>query len=234
MQSIDLLSNSDSYPAFDVANFPACILALTTDSVTSSTVLTDLVNGVVFTATAGTVVDNGDGTFTRDNAGVFNHSAFATFGTDDGMLVVVGTQSNSDKASFGDLAGFPILEYGTAGGFIGINISNNHAIPTQTASGISTGCGITAFDNSANTGSVNTFSGGTYEADATSVSAGSLTGTWGNTTANKFKLAASTVWYGIYLMKWTAVPDANEIKRAAAWMAANPTRGLYPGWLYKT
>lgn len=234
MQRQKLLSDSDSYPAFDVSNFPACIFALTPDSVTSATVLTDLVNGVTSTLSAANIVNNGDGTF-QMGAGTITQAAIATWGDDDGMMVVTGTMGNSDAVGWGTIINQPAINYSTAGTqYVGFNISNYQTLPAQTASGISSGCGIVTFDNSGNTSNVNTYSGGTYETDAGAVSAGSLNQTYGNTIADNFSFPRDTPISGLYLLKWSTIPDANEIKRAAAWMADNQTAGLYPGWLYRT
>lgn len=233
-----------AFTAADLAlsNFPACIFAITPESVGGAgKTLTDRIGGAVFTlGGAGILTNNGNGSFSRDAvAGSFTKTSgtMPTIGANDGMLIVVGTLADAGQVSIGDPTGgtgetgAAVLTSGAVAG-IGRAAGNFHTLPDLTKAGISAGGIMTAWDASANTGAVHTYDSGGYETAATTP-VGTIAGTWAITNS-ALAIPVSTTLNGIYYMKWTDIPPAEECKRAIAWMAANPTLGLYPGWLKRT
>lgn len=224
-----------------LANFPACVFAITPASCIGTAVITDQVGSVVFTlAGGGVLTNNGNGSFSRSaTAGSFSKTSgtMPTLGTSDGMLIVIGTLGDAGQVSIGDPSG-GTGETGaavmTSGGVAGIGriAGNFHTLPNLTKAGITAGGIMTAWDNSANTGAVHVYDSGGYETTATTP-IGTIAGTWAITNS-ALSIPVSTTLNGIYYMKWTDVPPADECKRAIAWMSNNPTLGLYPGWLNRT
>jgi len=236
MQTIKPLS---AVSGLTLADFPACIFAITPDSVgADGKTLTDQVGGVVFTLDgAGLLTNNGDGSFSRDaTAGVFSKTfgAMPALASLDGMLVVVGSLTDAQEVSVGDTSGVTGSGIGvkTAGGVAGAGraAANLHTLPNLVKAGMTGGAMLFAYDNSANTSAVHVRDTVATEYEtAAGFAIGTLTGVWG-ALADLLLVPTSVTLNGIYVLKWKDVPPANELQAATGWMSANPTLGLYPAW----
>lgn len=237
-----------AFTAADLAlsNFPACIFAITPESVGGAgKTLTDRIGGVVFTlGGAGTLTNNGDGSFSRDAvAGSFTKTSgtMPTPGSGkDMMLVVVGSLADAGVVTVGDSAtgamgsGFSVNTAGSVPAAVRTNL-NYKTLPDLTKAGMTTGAMLLVVDNSADSGAVHVRDTVVpeYETAAIAAALGTLTGAW-DIVASNFVIPVSVTLNGIYLLQWIEKPPADECKSAVAWMSANPTLGLYPGWLKRT
>lgn len=219
-------------------NFPACVFALRPESILSTTQCRDVIGGVILNKSGGGFVNNGNGTFTGGTGAVTSLTGTLPSPLATGknpMLIVIGTMADAGKFYLG-------ADSSTAAGY-GINTSGGvfvtrdnlqfHTTPNLTMAGISAGGILLSLDCANNAGAVHAYSGSTYETGATSVGVGTLAGTWGALNQD-VKMTDAGPYYGIYALHWTTIPSADECQRAIAWMAANPTLGLYPGWLKRT
>lgn len=239
MQTIKSLSAVGSL-AVNNTNFPACIFAITPDSVIAPNQLRDVIGGTVWTLSAGILTNNGNGSFSRNaTAGTFSltSGAMPAMGNSDPMMLVVGTLADTDQVVIGDNTGGTGpglgLKVGTVSdAFAGRVAANFHSIGNIAKVGLTAGAFLSVFDQSANTGAVHLYDT-SYETVASTATLGTLTGTW-TAFAPALAVPVSVTLNGIYILKWIEKPPADECKAAVAWMAANPTLGLYPGWLKRT
>jgi hypothetical protein len=233
MQAIKPLSGVTNLD-ITAANFPALKFALRPESVLSATQCRDVIGGVILNKASG-FVNNGNGTFTGGTGAVASvtgatlPSPLAT--GKNPMLCVVGTMADGSTFSLGSGGlGYAISTGATPA--ITRTAGNFHVCPNLTMTGISSGAIGVALDCANNTGAVHAYSGSTYETAATTAVLGTLAGTWDAIGQGSGMLDAGP-YYGIYLFLFTLVPSADELKRAIAWMADNPTLGPYPGWYLK-
>lgn len=240
MQTIKPLSAVGALTT-NTTNFPQCIFAITPDSVIAANQLRDVIAGTVWTLGGGGILtNNGNGSFSRNaTAGSFSltSGAMPAVGNSDPMMLVVGTLADADEVGVGDDTGATgpglSLKVGTVSdAFVGRAAANFHSVGGITKVGLTAGAFLSVFDQSANTGAVHLYDT-SYETVASTATLGTLAGTWA-AFASALVIPVSVTLNGIYVLKWTDKPSADECKAAVAWMAANPTLGLYPGWLKRT
>jgi hypothetical protein len=230
--------------AINAANFPVVKACWDATSPPVGNGWKDIVSGITVTCSLGWV-QNGSGWRAGGNSAVQSADiAPVSVGSDNHVLLVVGTMSGAlsgagRSLSIGDPVNGPAIIVGADGPEIfqartAVDFVISSAFAPVLADPF-TGCLLTAANNDGNDATVyaaNT-AGSVNQTSAKNGagSSGTNTGTWG-----AFSVATGNVEFPSHTnasiilaayLKFTSIPT--DVRAAALWMAANPGK-MYPGW----
>lgn len=252
---------ADEYPSASTddvtaANFPALVAAWLSDKNVSNT-WTDVIGGLVLTRNTGDMDQNANGTITTGAISNTPPAASTLLpGTKTVMLIHTGTffttnlGSSVGTPSVND--GFGFLRSGSIY-YADSNFGATYHVVPLAVDGVPAAAGVSGGTDGVVTGIIINFSGHSvsnttddglsvghcFEHDGTTFNIGlgsSGTGAGDQsagidsvTTDEAILTQGGHEHYGIYVLAFTNYP-ANW-KDAVAWMQANPTKGLYPGFI---